>query len=374
MCHKHISSSSIIGCLVALFGLVGLASFHVSAEAADKPVAMDAVMKTIHDYGSGHKGALSSTAAPKPSEADDVYSARIGKLVAQEDFAQLEKIGQQDRAEKGRLLGAVWKIHSFYEGAATPVTGKKLNSADYGLQISKMKKWVAAYPDSTTAHLALAYGYLTFGSFARGAEYADKVSASQWGDYKSSTAQAKAVLLEASGLKEKDPAWYYGMLQVAHNEGWDKAHFRELFDQAIAFEPNYYHYYRAYANYISPQWYGEPGELMEFAEEVSDKLPEPNSSMTYFQIMSSFACYCEESMKELPKIDYPKYRQGYKNVTRIYGASNLNANRLGFVAVIFKDQEAAHDAFTDIKQMDSEIWYTQQIFDGASAWASALPQ
>ena len=36
--------------------------------------------------------------------------------------------------------------------------------------------------------------------------------------------------------------------------------------------------------------------------------------------------------------------------------------------------EAAHDAFTDIKQMDSEIWYTQQIFNGASAWASAFPQ
>jgi hypothetical protein len=233
---------------------------------------------------------------------------------------------------------------------------------------------VAAYPDSTTAHLALAYGYLGFGSFARGAEYADKVSDSQWSDYKSSTEQAKAILLEASSLKEKDPAWYYGMLMVAHNEGWDKAHFRELFDQAIAFEPNYYHYYRAYANYIAPQWYGEPGELMEFAEEVSGKLPEPNSSMTYFQVMSSFACYCEESMKELPKIDYPKYRQGYKNVTRFYGASNLNANRAGFVAVIFRDQEAAHDAFTDIKQMDSEIWYTQQIFDGASAWASAFQQ
>lgn len=364
-----------IACLVALSGVARIAGFRGSAEAAaNKAVAMDAVMKTIHDYGNGHKGVLSSTASTKPNESEDVYSARISKLAAQEDFAQLEKIAQQDRTEKGRLLGAVWKLYAFYEGAATPVTGKKLTNADYGLQISKMKKWVAAYPESTTAHLALANGYLTFGSFARGTDYADKVSDSQWGDYKSSTAQAKAILLEAGGLKEKDPAWYYGMLMVAHNEGWDKVHFRELFDQAIAFEPNYYHYYRAYANYIMPEWYGEPGELQDFAEEVSEKLPEPNASMTYFQIMSSFACYCEEAMKELPKIDYPKFRKGYASVTRLFGASNLTANRMAFMATMFKDQEAAHEAFADIRMMDSEIWYTQQIFEASSAWANALPQ
>jgi hypothetical protein len=376
MFHKLINNSSKITCLFVLSGLALMASCWERAEAASTPEEkeMNAVMMAIHDYGRGHKGVLASGAVTKPNEADEVYSARIGKLVAQEEFSQLEKIAQQDRAEKGRLLGAVWKLYAFYEGAATPVTGKTRTNADYGLQISKMKKWVAAYPDSTTAHLALAYGYLHFASFARGTEYADKLSDSQWGDYKRCTAQAKKILLEASSLKEQDPSWYYGMLMVAHNEGWDKVRFRELFDQAVAFEPNFYHYYRAYANYIMPQWYGEPGELMEFAEEVSGKLPEPNSSMTYFQIMSSFACYCQEAMKELPKIDYPKYRQGYKNLTRLFGASNLNANRYGFAAAIFKDQEGAHEAFADISMMDSEIWYTQQIFDAASSWASALPQ
>jgi hypothetical protein len=189
----------------------------------------------------------------------------------------------------------------------------------------------------SSTHLALAFAYLSLGSSARGTGYADTVSDSQWTDYKSCIAQAKAILLEASTLKEKDPSWYYAMLQVALNEGWDKTHFRELFDQAVAFEPNYYHYYRAYANYILPQWYGQPGELQEFAEEVSDKLPEPHAAMTYFQVMSSDACYCEEAMKDLPNIDYPKFKQGYSNVTRLFGVSNLNANRFAFVAAMFKD-------------------------------------
>ena len=372
MFHKHISNFLRITRVFAFLGLSIIATSRGHAESSTAPVAMDVVMKTIHEYGCGYTGLLSPGSSTKPNEAEDVYGARIGKLAAQEDFAQLEKIAQQDRTEKGRLLGAVWKIRAFYDGASKPVSGSQLTTADYVSQIARIKKWIAAYPDSTTAHLTLAYLYLNSASLARGTEHADKVSDSQWGDYNSRTAQAKAILLEASKLKEKDPSWYYAMLLVAHNEGWDKAHFRELFDQALAFEPNFYHYYRAYANYILPQWYGEPGELQDFAKEVSGKISEPNASMVYFQVMSSDACYCQEAMQDLPKIDYPKFRQGYTNVARIFGASDLNANRFAFVATMFKDQESAHEAFANIRKMDPEIWYTQQIFDAASAWANAL--
>jgi hypothetical protein len=335
---------------------------------------MDMVMKTIHEYGGGRSGSLSPGSSTKPNEAEDVYSARIGKLAAREDFAQLEKIAQQDRMEKGRLLGAVWKIYQFYIAASRPVADRKLTDADYALQIAKIKKWIATYPDSTTGHLTLAFLYLNSANLVRGTEHADKVSDSQWGDYNSRTGQAKAILLEAGKLKEKDPSWYYAMLLVAHNEGWDKAHFRELFDQAVAFEPNFYHYYRAYANYILPQWYGEPGELQDFAMEVSSKMTEPNASMTYFQVMSSDACYCQEAMKDLPSIDYSKFRQGYNNVARIFGASNLNANRFAFVAALLKDQESAHEAFAEIKKMEPEVWYTQEVFDAANGWANAPPR
>jgi hypothetical protein len=140
------------------------------------------------------------------------------------------------------------------------------------------------------------------------------------------------------------------LLLVAHNAGWDKAHFRELFDRAVAFPPNYYHYYRAYANYILPQWYGGPGELQDFADEGSSRVHEPNASTLYFQIMTPVVCYCAEAMKALPKIEYLKFKQGCANVTRLFGALNLNANRLAFVATMFKDQEGAQEAFADISK------------------------
>jgi hypothetical protein len=44
------------------------------------------------------------------------------------------------------------------------------------------------------------------------------------------------------------------MQLVSHNEGWNKTQARELFDQAVAFEPSYYRYYSEYSRYLQPQW------------------------------------------------------------------------------------------------------------------------
>jgi hypothetical protein len=110
---KHIRNSLSIACLFALLVLALIASPCRHTEAASTTEAMDEVMKTIRDYGRGHSGVLSSGSSAKPDESDDVYSARIGKLLVHEDFAELEKIAQKDRSEKGRLFGGVWKILAF---------------------------------------------------------------------------------------------------------------------------------------------------------------------------------------------------------------------------------------------------------------------
>ena len=90
-----------------------------------------------------------------------------------------------------------------------------------------------------------------------------------------------------------------------------------------------------------PQWYGKPGDIQAFGEEILKRIPEPDGSMLYFQIMSTVACYCEGAMKELPHANYPVLRRGYGNITHYYGVSNLNANRFAFMASTFRDQLSA---------------------------------
>jgi len=345
------------------------ASPATSTAAAKAPAEPDAVLKTIREYGRGHSGLLSPASSAKPTETEDAYGARINEFLVQEDFAQLEKIGRENRTERSRLVGGMWKTYAFYEDLGNAFAMEQESAAFYDQQIARTKKWIAAYPDSTTPRLALAHLYLNYGSFARGTGLANTVSEAQWNQLNTLSAKAKAVLLEASNLKEKDPGWYYAMQVIALNEGWDKASARELFDQATAFEPDYYHFYKQYANYLLPRWYGEPGDVTAFAEEVAKRVPEPQGSILYFYIISRVTCYCRQDAEELSHATYSKVKQGYDNISRLYGTSNLNANRFAFIAVTFKDPASARQAFDGITETNLDIWYTQGVFDTYRNWA-----
>ena len=122
-----------------------------------------------------------------------------------------------------------------------------MTDSDYKFHVRRIEKWIAAYPQSAAARIALARTYTNYAGFARGDGEADNVSNGQWNLYGERAALAKEALLAAAHFRERDPHWYEAMQEVAFEEGWTKAHARELLDQAVAFEPGYYHYYREYA-------------------------------------------------------------------------------------------------------------------------------
>jgi Domain of unknown function (DUF4034) len=333
---------------------------------------MDEVMKTIRNYGRGQAGALSPGSSEKPTEDSWSYEMRVNSLLVQRDFAQLEKIASQNRTEKGRVLGGFWKNHEFFNRTSTAnMEGSQYKDSDFELRIESVNQWIAAFPQSAAAHISLAELYSGYAFFARGTGHANTVSKDQWQLFNERIAQAHRVILDAASLKERDPRWYYVMLILAQAEGWDKTDTRELLNQALAFEPDYYHFYRLYATYLLPQWYGDPGEIQRFADEVSRPLPEPNSSILYFQIMSSDACYCRQQYEDLSHASYAKLRQGYISLTQQYGINNLLANRFAVMAQEFNDKASAREAFTHITAREPEIWLRQEDFDYVRAWADS---
>jgi hypothetical protein len=359
--------------ILRFLGILVLAATTSScnhAEASRANASEDVIMQVIRDYGRGHQSLLTPANFEKPDEYDDIYSAHIRNILVQEDFAQLEKIAQRNRVEKGRLIGGVWKILGYYDGTGWPVDEGKPKESDWQLRIATLKKWIAASPNSTAARLSLAYLYVNYSWVARGVGFSDSVSDDQWKLFYERTAQAKSLLLEISSFKDKDPFWYEVMQLVARNEGWDKTQVRELFDQAVSFEPGYYHFYVEYSGYLQPQWYGKPGDIQALADEISQRLPEPDGSMFYFWILANRACYCRQALDDLPNASYEKFNRGYSNIIRLYGVSNLNANRFAFIAATFHDQSAAREAFANITKIDENIWSSQSIFDKYREWAS----
>jgi Domain of unknown function (DUF4034) len=370
MLKQHARGSLRIATIFVPLILALATSSCIHFDIAPAKVAIETVMQAIHDYGRGHQVLPPPAASAATSETEEGYRTDVSLLLAEENFAELEKIAQQNRTERGLLVGDDWKNNAFFNALGYPPHDGDMKDSDYKFQARRIEKWIAAYPESVTPRIALARLYTSYAGFARGDGAADGVSNAQWRLYYSRAAAAKDALLTAARLKDRDPQWYEVMQQVAFTEGWDNTHARELLDQAVAFEPSYYHFYREYADYLKPQWYGKPGQIPAFAEEASSRLPEPDGSILYFRIVSSLACNCPQEIAELPGVSFPKIRDGYSNVERLYGFSNLNANRFAFMAVTLQDKPAAQQAFASIATMEHDVWWGPHTFESARTWAN----
>ncbi len=366
--------------VVILIFAAALSQVSCGHTQAAAPIPMDTVMQAVHDYGKGHqpnnaraktvKVHIAASAEEFLNDSDGSYQINIATMLGQSDFASLEKEAQKVRADKSRLHGGTWKIFGFYEGAGKLAAGSPASESDWEAHFTILKKWVAAYPESATAHIALAQAYIEYAWAARGTGYAESVSGSGWDSFGERIGMAKKTLLETAKLKEKCPYWYEAMQTVALAEGWDKAQARELFDQAVAFQPDYYHYYREYAYYLLPKWYGEEGETQAFAEDVAARLSEPDASITYFEIAGLRACQCDSERDSLEGMSWPRVKQGYEKLVGLYGSSDLKLNRYAYMAYLANDQLSAKRVFPTIRENWSRrVWRDEQHYEVARAWA-----
>jgi hypothetical protein len=308
-------------------------------------------------------------AALDPNEEKD-YEQQLQVYLAQKDFSKLDAEARDVRASKSRISGGAWKLLLFYEAISTPASGNDATDDEWQANISTLKDWVAAKPESATALIALAEAYLKYSDYGRGSGYANTVSADGWRKEGERAGLAASALVQASHLKEKCPYWYEAMQQVALAQGWDSARARELFDQAVAFEPDYYHFYREYANYLLPKWYGERGEVEAFAESASNQVGGPYGNFLYFEIATQLTCQCDSANSDMENLSWPKIKQGYADMGRMYGYSTVKVNRFALMAYEAQDKEAAQQAFAQIgANWDLKSWHTQSRFEQARAWA-----
>lgn len=332
-------------------------------------------MRAVREYGRGHQASPAMFSnSPVDSKAGitledaGVYQDRIAKLLEDGEYAQLDAEARKVTGGRDKLIGGGWKLNTFYAAVSTPANGSNM----WAQQVNKMKDWVAKDPQSATARVALAIAYTGWGWQARGGGYADSVSSGAWDWFYKSVGMAKTTLVEAAQLQEKSPNWFTAMQSVALAEGWSRSDEKELFDQAVAFEPSYYYFYQNHAGFLLPKWYGDEGETQAFINEVTAGIAEPESSMLYFELSDAVACQCDPSRDTLKDISWSKAKEGYANIERLYGTVNIKNNRYAYMAYMAGDKVAAKQAFALIgDRPGGQVWHDQNAFDTAKAWATA---
>jgi hypothetical protein len=307
--------------------------------------------------------------SPQNLQTELEYQSPIKQYFSEGNYDQLEKTIKEAREGKGRVLGGTWKVLEFYFAIHETFLGANPDESDWKMFFDSLNKWIAVKPESAAARISLAQAYMGYAWRARGNGYASSVTDKGWDLFGERVGLASATLAEAARLKEKCPYWYEGMQTVALAQGWDKSQTRELLEQAVTFEPDYYHFYREHANSLQTKWYGDEGELESFAEEVSDRIGGEKGDILYFEITSLKACQCDAKQTAMQHMSWPRIKRGYAALEQLYGVSSLKRNRFASMAVKAGDKEAAREAIVAIgTEWDKDVWLSSEKFENAKSW------
>ena len=293
------------------------------------------------------------------------YRQHLRQLLRQEDFVALDAEAVEARSTKARLPGGNWKLHILYESIDQPPVPVPTDP-EWEKQIARLKRWVAAQPESITARVALAHAYLSFAFAARGHGMAGTVTSGGWKLFSERNTQAKAVLDEAHALSAKCPEWYLAMMGVGLQQNWSGEQQAELFRQATEFEPEYYYFYVNYANYLQPKWDGKSGDAAKMAEHAAEHVGGERGDFVYFVIAQRVAA--RGNKQEIKQFSWGKIQAGHAALEHLYGSTYTDLNGYALMAVRFKDVPLARKLFVQIgNHWNVGVWKTHQNFETARA-------
>jgi hypothetical protein len=300
------------------------------------------------------------------ADAEDSLSAAVVSSIQQENFADLDALADRLRNNKARLPGGTFKLYFFYDRI-----GKSMEGADEAAWrelFKHLNAWNAQRPDSVTAQLALANAYMTYAWQARGHGYGHSVSDDGWQLFRERVAESRKTI-ESSHALGRDPYAYSLMIEIALQQDWDRQKRRALFQQAVAQQPDFYHYYREYANGLQTKWGGAEGEVQTFATESANAVGGKQGDFLYFELASLVNCSCNDTLT-LSGMSWPRIQRGFAAMQELYGVSDLKLNRYAMLALKAHDFEQAVTLFDRIgNHWDPSVWNEQARFERAKAAA-----
>ena len=295
------------------------------------------------------------------------WSRLIETDLIEEKFDDLDRMAAQFRSEKTRSPNGEWKLSGFYSALDKPMLTDK-DTLDH---LAHLKHWIAQKPESITARIALATSLHRWAWVARGNGQSETVTPEGWRLFGERIQESLKVLKAAANLHEQCPQWYSEMMIVGLAQGWDEAKVKEVFEQGIQFEPEYFRLYKQMANYLLPKWYGKPGEASAFAKTAADNVGGEQGDAIYFQIATAVI---GKDGKEVSahEMDWPRIQRGYQAWTAQYGTTRWLKNEIAYFAYEFRDAAIARQHFEQIgDHWSREVWRDKERFDRARDWAQS---
>lgn len=370
---KHVALSRIFCLLLPAALVLSACQRRDSAETADEE--NEAVAK--RKASAANKGpvenkgpALTNLTLVNDKSAEDVdaYRLRVRQLYNNSRFDELEALADEARAKKARFDNGSWLIYQFYD-CMDPSDSEPESMWQRHDRIHQA--WIAAKPESITARVAYVGFLTTYAWQARGGGYADTVTNKGWELFGGRLKEAQKVLFAAKDLPAKCPMWWRYQMKVALGQGWDRAQYDKLFAEAKAFDPEFWAYDVARANYLLPRWHGEEGDWEMAAE---NEINQPGLGVeVYARVVIQQRGYYDNIFKDT-KASWPKAREGLDVLRRNYPQAEVFLSQYARLACLAEDAPLARKVFEEIgSRPHADAWKSKDDFLRFRNWAYGEP-
>jgi hypothetical protein len=286
----------------------------------------------------------------------DALDKKIAPLIGGNQFDALDSMAGDLRASEIQTAMGTWHLLCFYDDICE--IPEPASDQAYEERINFLQDWVSHKPQSITARVALARAYKYYAWHARGNGYADTVTPEAEQFFEKRLRQAAQVLQEARGLTEKCPVWWDTMHYVAIGLGWPMESYNKMFDEAIAFEPDYTFFYNNKAIYLLPRWYGHEGDWQKFASDSADNEGGESGDILYARIgwrIHQRRIY--KSFIQDAGYSWPRMEKGLEAIVKSYPNSVSAANELAYLSYQEGDCVVARPLFEKIgNKVDYGVW------------------
>ena len=310
---------------------------------------------------SGSKNDVLATRPDLKNERHKVET-EINQLLLEKKFDAIESKAVTAREKKQRLAGGYWKIDAIYEGLISflaEYSGQRVTDELWKNRIELLKVWTKEHPESVTARIALARGYIEYGWFARGNGTINTVAEADYRLFHERLGEAESILVELGDKGLECPRWYREVLFLGMINGWPEDEMDRLYESAIRSEPNYLQYYLTRSEYLTPKWHGKPGDWQDFVDALPGRialLEKGEADIIYFVVVANKVNDHSLSIN-WTMISKERVRKGFQDLEKKYGPDNTRLNHYAFVASLSMDLPSAGAALKRIgDDRDSEVW------------------
>lgn len=261
-------------------------------------------------------------------------------LLRQGKFDELEKIGDDLRAKNSKYRngrGRLWR----YTWTALSDDHDKMNEEDYQRSFGWLEAWLKAHPKSINARLSMANVWEKYAFFARGGRVAPQTAEAQLKMFAERSERASKYLDEIEEITDQVDN-VYRRLRIELSKGAGEKPDVNLVYDGLKDDPKNLELVHGMAICLLPRWFGEPGELEKFADEVVRRTKKTCGQMQYVTAAVAVKEFLKSYLLDTHDFDYARLKQGFRDLERLYPESREHLDDEVHFAFMADDLETVY--------------------------------